>query len=231
MVGGIDHGRTQARKTAGGMTFEEAWVLYQEAMKKKGRSQATLTDYQFQDDSICGLARPAAGGSRRRCAEAPQQDRRGRAAPTWLTARCGFCGRSGAGHGASIADCRRAPTANVDFYPETGRTAVITDWPAWWDGVQQIANPVRRDFYIWLAFSGCRAGETMRMEVKHVDLENGIAEVSDHQDHGVRDAAERLHDRVAAQSDRRERRRIRRGLSMGVSVDHQQRPVTSRKRS
>ena len=25
----------------------------------------------------------------------------------------------------------------------------------------------RRDFYIWLAFSGCRAGETMEMEVKH----------------------------------------------------------------
>ena len=66
------------------------------------------------------------------------------------------------------------PTMNVDFYPETGRTAVITDWPAWWDGIQQIANPVRRDFYIWLAFSGCRAGETMSMEVKNIDLENGM---------------------------------------------------------
>ena len=46
-----------------------------------------------------------------------------------------------------------SPTANVDFYPETGRTNVIKDWPAWWSGIQQIANPVRRDFYIWLAFS------------------------------------------------------------------------------
>ena len=34
---------------------------------------------------------------------------------------------------------------------------------------------MRRDFYIWLAFSGCRAGETMTMEVKNIDLENGIA--------------------------------------------------------
>ena len=67
------------------------------------------------------------------------------------------------------------PTMNVDFYAEHGRTAVITDWPAWWEGIQQIANPVRRDFYIWLAFSGCRAGETMSMEVKNIDLENGIA--------------------------------------------------------
>ena len=67
------------------------------------------------------------------------------------------------------------PTLHVDFYPETGRTAVITDWSAWWDGVRQIANPVRRDFYLWLAFSGCRAGETMSMEVRNIDLEHGIA--------------------------------------------------------
>jgi integrase len=33
----------------------------------------------------------------------------------------------------------------------------------------------RRDFYIWLAFSGCRAGETMEMEVKNLDLDGGIA--------------------------------------------------------
>ena len=52
---------------------------------------------------------------------------------------------------------------------------MIKDWPAWWEGIQQIANPVRRDFYIWLAFSGCRAGETMEMEVKNLDLEEGIA--------------------------------------------------------
>jgi len=63
---------------------------------------------------------------------------------------------------------------NVDFYPEHGRTAVITNWIAWWKGVQQIVSPVRRDFYIWLAFSGCRAGETMSMEIKNVDLNKAM---------------------------------------------------------
>jgi integrase len=67
-----------------------------------------------------------------------------------------------------------SPTANVDFYEEKNRTAVITDWPAWWKGVQRIGSSVRRDFYIWLAFSGCRAGETMRMPVEHFDPENGV---------------------------------------------------------
>src|SRR4029434_10663026 len=41
-------------------------------------------------------------------------------------------------------------------------------------GIRQIASPVRRDFYTWLAFSGCRTGETMGMAVKDVDLENGV---------------------------------------------------------
>src|SRR5450631_1383189 len=41
-------------------------------------------------------------------------------------------------------------------------------------GIQQIVSPVRRDFYVWLAFSGCRAGETMSMAVKNTDLKKGV---------------------------------------------------------
>ena len=63
---------------------------------------------------------------------------------------------------------------NVDFYAEEGRTAVITDWAVWWDGIQQIVSPVRRDFYTWLAFSGCRAGETMSMAIADIDLDKGV---------------------------------------------------------
>jgi integrase len=71
-------------------------------------------------------------------------------------------------------DLPESPTRNVDFYPEHGRTAVIKDWPAWWSGIQQIENPVRRDLYIWLALSGCRSGESMSMPVKHFDPERGV---------------------------------------------------------
>lgn len=51
---------------------------------------------------------------------------------------------------------------------------MITDWFAWWKGVQRIVSPVRRDFYVWLAFSGCRAGESMSMELKNIDLKKGV---------------------------------------------------------
>jgi integrase len=67
-----------------------------------------------------------------------------------------------------------SPTINVDFYPEKGRKAVIADWPAWWESIQKIESPARRDFYTWLAYTGCRAGETMTMAWENVDLDKGL---------------------------------------------------------
>jgi integrase len=50
----------------------------------------------------------------------------------------------------------------------------VTDLAAWWKGVQRIESPVRRDFYVWLAFTGCRSGETSTMRWDQIDLKNGI---------------------------------------------------------
>jgi integrase len=60
------------------------------------------------------------------------------------------------------------------YHPETGRSDVIEDWPSWWDGVQRIGNAIRRDYYVWLMLSGCRARETMIMETGHVDLDKAV---------------------------------------------------------
>ena len=44
MVGGIDPVARERGRTAGGMTLRQAWELYRQAMKKLGRSPATLRD-------------------------------------------------------------------------------------------------------------------------------------------------------------------------------------------
>jgi integrase len=67
------------------------------------------------------------------------------------------------------------PTINVDFFREKPRTAVIEDLPAWWSGVQSLKNPVRRDFYIWLLFTGCRRGESETLRWEQIDFDAGIA--------------------------------------------------------
>ena len=175
MVGGIDPVARERGRTAGGMTLRQAWELYQQAMKKLGRSPATLRDYQAKIDAHLSdwLDRPLVEITRdvcnRRHTKIGEQNGTYMANGVMRVLRA-IWRRMRRQH----PELPEPPTMNVDFYPETGRTAVITNWPAWWDGIQQIANPVRRDFYIWLAFSGCRAGETMTMEVKNIDLENGV---------------------------------------------------------
>jgi hypothetical protein len=175
MISGSDPVARKRDQTAGGMTLRKAWVLYQEAMKKLNRSEATLADYQSKVDCHMSdwLDRPLIDITREVCSR--KHTKIGEENGTYMangTMRVlrAIWRRTRRQH----PELPEPPTMNVDFYPEQGRTAVITDWPAWWNGIQQIVNPVRRDFYVWLAFSGCRAGETMAMEPKNVDLEKGV---------------------------------------------------------
>jgi len=175
IVGGTDPVARKRDATAGGLTFEQAWQLHQATMTKKKRSQATFDDYQSKIDAHLTdwLDRPLVEITPEACNK--RHEKIGENNGTYMANGCMRVVR------AIWRRARRqhpglseSPTANIDFYDEKGRTVVILDWPAWWAGVQQIVNPVRRDFYIWLAFSGCRAGETMKMELANVDLENGV---------------------------------------------------------
>jgi integrase len=175
MVGGIDPVARERAQTAGGMTLGQAWELYQQALKKLGRSPATLKDYQAKIDAHLSdwLDRPLVQITRdvchRRHTEIGESSGTYMANGTMRVLRA-IWRRVRRQH----PELPEPPTLNVDFYPETSRTAVIADWQAWWDGILKIANPVRRDFYIWLAFSGCRAGESMSMEAKNVDLDRSV---------------------------------------------------------
>ncbi|SFJ53176.1 integrase family protein [Bradyrhizobium sp. Gha] len=172
IAGGTDPVQRRRDQTAGGMTLRQAWELHQQAMKRKGNSQATFDDYQSKIDCHLSdwLDRPLV--SITRAAARERHTKIGENSGTYMangTMRVlrAIWRRARREH----PELPEPPTVNVDFYAEKNRTTVITDWPAWWAGIQQIENPVRRDFYIWLAFTGCRAGETMRMEWDNVDLD------------------------------------------------------------
>jgi integrase len=176
MVGGTDPVARKRDQTGDGITLRQAWVLHQHAMKKKNGSKTTLDDYQTKLD----------------CHMAEWLDRQlidiTRAMVTALHIKIGDTnGNPYMANGVMRVlraiwnrarkphpDLPESPTRAVDFYEEKGRTAVITDWPAWWQGVHKITSAARRDFYIWLALSGCRAGETMSMEVEHFDAKKAL---------------------------------------------------------
>jgi hypothetical protein len=131
MRGGSDPVERRRDQTAGGITLREGWELTKEAMKKKNRSQTTFDDYQSKID--CHLSHwldlPLAAITPEMCNK--------------------LHSKIGEGHGKYMANgtmrvlrliwrrVRRqhrglteAPTSNVDFYAEHGRTNVIKDWPA-----------------------------------------------------------------------------------------------------
>jgi integrase len=174
MTNGIDPVIRKREETAGGMTLRQAWDLYQKNMDAKNRSQVTRDGYQAKIDCHLSdwLDRPLASISRQETSERHREI--GRTAKysangvmrvlraIWRRARRQF------------PELPEPPTTNVDFFGEKRRTAVVTDFAAWWKGVQRIESPVRRDFYVWLAFTGCRSGETSTMRWDQIDLKRGI---------------------------------------------------------
>jgi integrase len=175
MVGGTSPVQRKRDETASGMTLREGWELTKKAMQKNNRSDATFRDYEAKIDCHLSdwLDRQMADITPAMCNKRHTKigDNNGRYAANGTMRVLRLIWRRVRRQHRGLPE---TPTGNVDFYAETGRTAVITDWPAWWNGIEQIASPVRRDLYLWLAFSGCRAGESMSMAVKNVDLEAGI---------------------------------------------------------
>jgi integrase len=176
IVGGTDPVARKRDQTGDGITLRQAWVLHQHAMKKKSGSKTTLDDYQAKidchmsewiDRQLIDITRPMVTALHIKIGDTNGNPYMANGVMRVLRA---IWNRARKPH----PDLPESPTRAIDFYEEKGRTAVITDWPAWWEGVQKIASPVRRDFYIWLAFSGCRAGETMSMEVENFDAKNGV---------------------------------------------------------
>jgi integrase len=156
------------------MTLRQAWALHQQAMKSKNGSSKTRDDYQAKIDCHMSdwLDRPLTDITREVCNARHRKigENHPYMANGVMRVLRAIWNRARRQH----PDLPESPTRNVDFYPEFGRDAVITDWFVWWKGVQRIVSPVRRDFYVWLAFSGCRAGESMSMELKNIDLKKGI---------------------------------------------------------
>ena len=175
MRGGSDPVEEERKATADNMTLREAWALYENHLTAKERSQRTRDGYWNSIERYCSdwLDRPLVDVN-------PQ------AAHT-RHVRIGKENGKYAANGtmrALRAIWRRAqrqypelpapPTGNVDFYPEKPREGIIKieDLPTWWEGAQQIENPVRRDFYIWLLFTGCRRDETQTLRWDQVDFKS-----------------------------------------------------------
>jgi integrase len=175
MRGGTDPVIEARAATGDNITLREAWALYEGHLAAKERSPVTHDGYWMLLKTHCAdwLDRPLVEIT----PEAAQ------ARHVQIGKKRGKYAANGVMR-ALRAIWRRAlrqhpglglpPTVNVDFYTEKPRTAVVKDLATWWRGVQAVENPIRRDLFIFLLFTGCRSTETKTMRWEQVDLDDRV---------------------------------------------------------
>jgi len=67
------------------------------------------------------------------------------------------------------------PTINVDWFPEYRRQEPIPieELPDWYEKVTALINPMRRDYLLFVLFSGLRRNDAATIRWEHVNLEAG----------------------------------------------------------
>jgi integrase len=174
MRGGTDPVEEQRRVTGDNTTLREAWELYEAHLTAKERSPVTRAGYWLLLKTHCAdwLDRPLVEITRQaaRARHVHIGEERGKySANATMRALRAVWRRAGKEHEGLSAP----PTVNIDFYAEKPRTAVVNDLAAWWRGVKKVDNPIRRDLFIFLLFTGCRSGEAKTLRWEQVDLDAG----------------------------------------------------------
>lgn len=67
------------------------------------------------------------------------------------------------------------PVAAVEFNPQHRKRSPIpwADLPAWWEKVQAIENPIRRDLQLTMLLTGLRSADAKTIRWEHLDFEAG----------------------------------------------------------
>ena len=174
MAAGKDPVEQREHKTGGGITLRQAWKLYEAHLDAKERSPRTKAGYWQHLQCYCSdwLDRPLVEITPELCHQRHVKISRQNgkyAANGWARALRAVWRRALRQHRGIGVE----PTKNVDFNKEKPRETVIKDLPSWWQGVQAIENPIRRDLFIWLLFTGCRSGESKSLRVSQIDFKAG----------------------------------------------------------
>ena len=177
MRGGSDPVVEERKRTADNMTLREAWELYQQHLTAKERSERTRDGYWSDLQRYCSdwLDRPLAEITTHMVHQRHVliSKKAKFAANSVMRTLRAVWNRARRQH----RELAEAPTVNVDWNEReaTHRRNLNSsdDLPKWWAGLQGIVNLIRRDFYIWTLFTGCRREESSTLKWSQVDLNAG----------------------------------------------------------
>jgi len=64
------------------------------------------------------------------------------------------------------------PGRGIRYFPEFERDTIVEDLPAWWAGIQRAENPVVRDWWLFVLYTGLR--KTDALTARHSLINDGV---------------------------------------------------------
>lgn len=189
MDNGENPNETRRKKQERGITLRQAWDLYRESMRAKGRKESSIVGYQADLKRLDDwMDRPLAEISRADVRKRHQDI----AKEVVKNAHSeSYTGLAAANLSLRVfravynrAMCENEylpanPCINIDWNPVRVRPAslLLTDLHGWHAQVMLLPNPIRRDYLLFALFTGLRKTNAAEVQWQHVDFENRLVHI------------------------------------------------------
>jgi integrase len=174
MACGEDPAEVRRAEEARGVTLDAAIEMHASAMRAKRCAPKSISSIREELDRHAAdwMARPLASLTRNECAERHERITReaGPYAANRVMTSLRACYNTAARRFEELSD--RPPTVGVTFNEVRRRREPIPwgDLPDWFERVQSIGNPVRRDLQLFILLTGLRATDAKTVRFEHVNL-------------------------------------------------------------
>ena len=173
---------SEPARRRGGVTLQDAWNSYRETLEQRGRSQRTIDGYKDAIERLLKdwLALPLAelGADRRlvRKRHRTITTKHGPYAANGVMRALRAVYRHEMRADPELPPC---PVIAVEWNEEERRDTALgrDDLAEWWSQLQDIENPVRREFHLFVLLSGHRPGALKQAQWQHLNVAERVLHI------------------------------------------------------
>lgn len=184
LIGEIQAGNG-ARTGRGGTTLRQAWELFRDSLIRKGRRPRTIKFYSDMLDRYLSewMDLPLARLSRDALLVAARHDELTKkpgpvpANQAMRTLRAIYNHARKSDRDLPAENPVSAVTFNQERRRDTGMS--VEELPEWWDQLQRLENPIRREFHLLCLLTASRPDALCRARWEHVDRDRSVLHFPD----------------------------------------------------
>ncbi len=174
---GGTHGTEIKPASSGDPTLRAAWTRYRDShLKRKGRSDGTIENFRDHVERLMmdWLDQPLSVLGTDPSLVASRHEKLTAENGPYIANGCMRSLRAIYNHARKTARSLPAenPVTGVDWNPEKRRNTALSlsDLAPWIEELRAIENPIRREFHLFLLFSGSRPDALKRSRIEHVNF-------------------------------------------------------------